>query len=146
MMDYKASSYIAYKKACDFLEVAKTLDAEEDFKLIPTVVNASFSCELFLKALLIWQRQSTTPIKKHSLVDLFGSLIQEDQDTIKANADIFDWSRFMREASEAFESWRYVHENDGFLWISIGDLIRFSEALKKHYEEKHSLKEVFDDE
>ena len=146
MLGYKASSYIAYQKACDFLDVANTLDQQEGFKVIPTVVNAAFSCELFLKALLIWKQQSAKPIRKHSLEDLFSFLDQVEQAEIKEASQIFDWTVFMQESSKAFEKWRYVHENDAFLMISIGDLIRFSEALKNCYEKKHSLKEVFEDE
>ena len=145
MLGYKVSSYIAYQKACDFLDVANTLNQQEDFKLIPTVVNAAFSCELFLKALLIWKQQSAKPIKIHPLEELFSLLDQVDQAEIKKASDIFNWSSFMQESSKAFEKWRYVHENDAFLMISIGDLIRFSKALKECYEKKHSLKEVFED-
>ena len=144
--DYKTSSYIAYCKAKDFQSVAEALNVEENFKLIPTVVNASFACELYLKALVIWQEKAEKPIRVHKLSELFEMIDAEDRDIVIKSADIFDWNTFFTEADNAFVDWRYIHENDGIKKISIGDLIRFSDALKCCYERKHKLKEVFIDE
>lgn len=142
---YKTSSYIAYCKAKDFQAVAKVLNEEDDFKLIPTVVNASFACELYLKALVIWQEKTEEPIREHKLSKLFEMLDTNDRDIVIKSANIFDWTAFITEADNAFVEWRYIHENDGFKMISIGDLLRFADALKCCYESKHKLKEVFED-
>lgn len=143
---YKTSSYIAYCKAKDFQMVAETLNEEEDFKLIPTVVNASFACELYLKALIIWQEKIEEPFRKHKFSELLEMIDSDDRNIIIKSADIFDWGRFIAESDNAFVEWRYIHENDGFKMISIGDLLRFADALKCCYESKHKLKEVFEDE
>ncbi len=137
--DYKATSNIAYLKACDFLETTKKLD-EGEFMLTPTVVNGTFSCELFLKALLILQEQDSCPIREHSLEELFNLLNQENQMTIIEKSNIFDWTGFMKEASDGFQDWRYLHEHRVCMTISIWDIIRFSEALKSCYEDR--LKEM----
>ena len=146
MVGYKLSSYIAYCKAKDFQTVAKALNNEEDFKLIPPVVNAAFTCELYLKALVIWQGRTEKPIKEHRLSKLFEMINRNDRDRIIKDARISDWATFMTEADNAFVEWRYIHENDGFKMISIEDLLRFADALKCCYESKHKKKEVFEDE
>ena len=144
--DYKTSSYIAYCKAKDFQTVAEALSEEEDFKLIPMVVNASFACELCLKAIIIWQEKTEEPLRKHKLSELLEMIDINDRDIIVKSADIFDWTTFIAESDNAFVEWRYIHENDGFKMISICDLFRFADALKSFYESKHNLKEVIEDE
>ena len=146
MVGYKVSFYIAYCKAKDFQAVAELLDAEENFKLIPTVVNAAFACELYLKALIMWQEKTSARIREHKLSELLARIDDGDRDMIVRSANIFNWAEFVNEADNAFVEWRYIHENDGFKMISISDLLRFANALKSCYESKHKLKEVFEDE
>jgi len=145
MYDYKTSSYIAYLKARDFLDVARNLDIQEDFKLVPTVINAAFSCELFLKAILIWKNESSDPIRYHSLKNLFDMLDKEEQDKIKQNANVYNWDSFIKEADRAFEEWRYIHEKDKCLEISISEVIRFAESLCLFYGTRHLKQEVLND-
>lgn len=143
--DYRTSSWLAYTRACAFLSVASELERQEDFKLVPTVVNAAFSCELYLKAHLIMQNRTSGPIKAHKLRDLFQMLDEESQKIVKSKADIFDWDHFLDEADNAFVEWRYIHEEEKLMYISISGLIRFAEALKSRYENKYIPKEVPDD-
>ena len=143
---YKTSSWMAYIRGRDFLAVASELEQQEDFKLIPTVVNAAFACELLLKAHLIWQRASNEPMKEHKLKTLFGMLDTEVQEIIKQNSDILRWDEFLVEADNAFVEWRYLHEEDKVMRISVTALVRFAENLLKQYEGTHNLKEVLEDE
>lgn len=86
--------------------------------IIPTIVLKAFSCELFLKSLVI-----TGKIKKdHELDKLFNNLSQNDKDSIKervVNAmknsqGTYDENNFntdLNNIANAFVDWRYFYEN-----------------------------------
>lgn len=131
---YEKSSWLAYVRACDFLAVASELDNQEDLKLSPLVVNAAFACELFLKALLIWKYKKK--ISGHKLKELFQQLDDETKIEIQQEVDILDWDFFLDEANQAFIKWRYLHEKDEAVRISVSELTGFAEGLKKIYARK----------
>ena len=76
--------------------------------------------------------------KSHRFDVLFSMLHQGTQEKIRVDSSIIDWDRFMRVSSNAFVEWRYLHENDEVMAISISDMQRFFIALKMHYEESVS--------
>ncbi len=76
-----------YSAGCQFLEVARRCFSDKEGNIIkdctliqltaPTVVNGAFACELFIKAMLIWEKTSFK--KVHYLDDLFLKLSDETQ-------------------------------------------------------------------
>lgn len=103
----------AVLKADDF--VGKQMIAQN---IIPAIVLKAFSCELFMKSLVV-----TGNIKKiHKLDELFNNLSQNDKDVIKervVNAMInklgtYDENSFntdLDNVANAFVDWRYFYEN-----------------------------------
>ena len=85
------------------------------------------------------EKKHPVVFKEHKLDSLFSMLCQHTQEQIRMDSSIFDWDVFMRESSNAFVEWRYLHEKDEIKAISISDLQRLFCALKKHYEETYPL-------
>lgn len=130
-VDIRTSSYLTYIRACDFLAVASELNVQEDLKLIPLVVNTAFACELFLKALLMWENKK--PKKVHKIRELFQKLEDETRVAIQREADVLDWNFFLDEVNDAFQEWRYLSERDEALGINVAELIGFAKSLEKVY-------------
>ena len=137
--NYLTKSYFAYIRGVDFANAVEALEKSDQHFFAPPVVNAAFSCELLLKAIIIAETQREECIKKHRLNELFTMMLPNTQDTIKTKANIYDWDSFMREANNAFVEWRYMHEEYKDLLISIFDLQRFIYALKLYYEETYHI-------
>lgn len=137
--NYETQSYLAYVRAVEFENAVDVMEQSSVHLLIPEIVNAAFSCELILKATIIMEMGKQVNFRSHRLDMLFSMLSQETQEKIRADSSIFDWDRFMHVSSNAFVEWRYLHEKDGVMAISISDMQRFFYALKKHYEESYPL-------
>ena len=81
-----------FHHACTFVECANLAlnklqhdTAPIGFYSIPSVVNYSFACEVFLKAILVWYE---VPLRKqHKLLQLYKATPQSVQDLIK-NKDL----------------------------------------------------------
>ena len=136
---YKTQSYLAYARAVDFSNAVAVMERSSVHLMIPQIVNAAFGCELILKATVIMEKKHPGVFKEHKLDSLFSMLCQHTQEQIRMDSSIFDWDGFMRESSNAFVEWRYLHEKDEIKAISISDLQRLFCALKKHYEETYPL-------
>ena len=136
---YKTQSYLAYARAVDFSNAVAVMERSSVHLMIPQIVNAAFGCELILKATVIMEKKHPVVFKEHKLDALFSMLCQHTQEQIRMDSSIFDWDVFMRESSNAFVEWRYLHEKDEIKAISISDLQRLFCALKKHYEETYPL-------
>ena len=125
--DYKISSYLAFKHAQDFRKSAALLNDNKITK--PIMVNIAFSCELYMKALLMWSNKKQEVISAHKLDELFEMFDPELQKKIKNDSGIKCWDRFLKESSDAFCSWRYYYEKDNVMFGHIGYLFSFAEAL-----------------
>lgn len=104
----------AYEIANQFLLFGKSSVSETDIEyngwttpfLIPTVVNISFSCELFLKVLLSIHQITS---KKHDLLSLYRELPKNLQNEIMAqNSSTF--FEDLKSISDLFIRWRYLYE------------------------------------
>lgn len=79
-----------YNAGLQFHEAAKRCFSDESGAVIkngqliqlpaPTVVNGAFACEMFLKALLLWENKPLA--KKHALNELFDMLSPATRDGI----------------------------------------------------------------
>ena len=137
--NYETKSYLAYARGVEFAKAAEILDESDSHVMIPQIVNAAFSCELLLKAVIIAEQKREERFREHKLSELFAMMNAETQATIKHNARIDDWDCFMNESSNAFVEWRYLHEEDKVMMISISELLRLFSALKQHYEKIYPL-------
>ena len=137
--NYETKSYLAYARGVEFAKAAEILEESDSHIMIPQIVNAAFSCELLLKAVIIAEQKREERFREHKLSELFSMMNTETQATIKCNAKIYDWDRFMEESSNAFVEWRYLHEEDKVMMISISDLLRLFSSLKQHYEITYPL-------
>lgn len=138
--DYQLSSYLAFRHAQDFKKSAELLDDNRITK--PVMVNIAFSCELYMKALLMWTNKTQDVIDKHKLDELFYQLSHSWREKIKKSLDVQNWECFWKDSADAFCAWRYYYEKDNVMFGHVGILFAFAEILDKICEETISLKEV----
>lgn len=83
-----------------------------EFPVVPGIVNAAFSIELGLKAIVRSEKGEDTVIGGHRLANLFKSISAETQDLLIAESgftrEVFQTS--LESISNAFADWRYVFE------------------------------------
>lgn len=131
-----------FRYACDFLycaDLCRTAWRKGDevtrLRIAPEAVNFAFSCELFLKTLLLFNE---IPYKrKHKLEELFNELPKKYQLKIQEQCllkyggekDPFGLS-FLSNVSDAFEKWRYCYEYDS-LRLEIGFLQVLAKVLRE---------------
>ena len=137
--EYWLYSYLAFKQAQDFRKSAELLDDNKLTK--PVMVNIAFSCELYMKALLMWCSKCRKIIGEHKLNALFGMLEMPLQDKIKRESKIECWDDFLKDSADAFRDWRYYYEKDNVMFGYIGDLFVFAEVLDNICSEKISIGE-----
>lgn len=108
---------ICIEEAGAFLEVSQTINKNcgsiiLDSMIYPLVVNAAFSCELSLKALLMIQDKSEIT-KGHKLAELFSKLEDQYQSKIESTAStelIIPLEDALNEFNDTFLEWRYAFE------------------------------------
>lgn len=131
--DYK----VCIDEATAFLDVAKSCahDIGEllSGKLYPFAVNASFSCELFIKAIMI-KRSPTNEIQyEHNLKKLFKLLDEGDKQAIEASYSAKcnkPLDNLLTESGNAFVEWRYALEKG--VSINADAIIAFADALQEY--------------
>jgi len=94
--------------------------------LVPFIVNASFSIELYLKTLHAIEGRSE---KGHSLVKLYGKLEDGTKSIIKSSAsdvskyydqeEVGEFEKYIQNLDRAFEQWRYAYETKKLSYIGI---------------------------
>ena len=81
-----------------------------EWLLVPMIVNRTLSCELFIKAILLYHGKASSG---HDLCALWDQLPQEVQSKIKQVCHYNQDSIFVNKLAEialAFKEWRYVYE------------------------------------
>lgn len=147
-----------YYTACKFSDCAdfciREQEEKETFQYLyddPAIVNAAFSCEVFLKLLLRLEQIDCQ--KSHNLKQLFEKLPPEIMETVKYQTiqkygswkDL--WGRdILSQVSDAFEKWRYIYEIDrtksGSIHFDIDFPLAFRDALRVVCEKKLGMKEM----
>lgn len=124
---------VCISEANAFLKVAEKLKEDiGDFltgEMYPCVVNLSFACELYLKAMIFWD--SGTILKKHKLDEVFFILPETIRSQIElsyARGNDGDLNKLLQECSNAFIDWRYAYEDR--VTINITGLFTFASVLK----------------
>ena len=137
-----------FRHACTFVECANLAlnklqhdTAPIGFYSIPSVVNYSFACEVFLKAILVWYE--VPPRKQHELLELYQATPQSVQDSIKnitQNNYAGQWTNvwgieYLEQLSNSFAKCRYLYEHNfsqqGSVHIEVGFLVAFCKALRE---------------
>ena len=128
--------------ACAFLDCVEHYDrAPQDamhratWCSTPKIVNTAFACEIFLKALLVFNNISYR--HAHNLEELHNLLPLEYQQYIEQGfvakrgkaTDVFGFP-YVRMVSKAFNDWRYSFEHTR-LSIDISILRTFCETLRE---------------
>lgn len=138
--DYKLTAFLTYRHAQDFRKSAEFLHDNISTRVV--MVNISFACELYMKALLIWNSKCDSIIREHLLNELFEKLDKNTQMQIKTESGIKNWDEFITHSSDAFRDWRYYYEKDNIMFGDIGGLFAFAESLDKICKDTIPLKEV----
>lgn len=130
----KGDFKICLEEANEFLEVAEWCNNSTRISSIySSVVNASFSCELYIKALMIYKSSNNEFSIGHNIENLFNLLEVSDKTAIenlylkKTNKSL---SKLLIEIDDAFVKWRYAFENG--VSINITECLLFAETLKKY--------------
>ena len=136
-----------FRTGCNFSDCADLCLKEQNHApesnlayITPAIVNAAFSCEVFLKLLL--QHEGKDIHKIHKLNDLYAKLSEDIQMELKEKtilrygkwSDI--WGRtYLEQIANAFVEWRYSYEHDwtksASMQIEVGFLIAFKNSLKE---------------
>lgn len=106
----------------------------------PCVVNASFTCELYLKFIMMQESVNSSFVTGHDLHMLFSyisenakaQISQEYTCNIKGTLD-----DFLSEERFDFEKWRYAFEEGSNNVTKIYSLMTFMRVLKRYVDEKY---------
>lgn len=138
-LGYGVSAHLAYWHAQGFKDAADAIYEKEIYK--PVIVNLAFSCELYMKSLLMLQRKCQIVVEGHKLKDLFENLEEPIKQRILREININNWKDFIQDSSDAFEAWRYYYEEDKAMRIGhIPELFRLADTLDRICAEKFSIK------
>lgn len=140
-----------FKHACSFLDCAVFCEREPKFirsafsYMDASIVNSAFSCEVFIKSLLIFNGMDINDIRGHKLEKLWKELREQDleitQNIEQIMKDIFgnktlEFENMLKNISNAFEYWRYIYEHkEGTIHLMFLRALR--DALKETCCEKY---------
>ena len=143
----KMDAFEMFRTGCNFSDCVDLCLKEHDSApesnlayITPAIVNAAFSCEVFLKLLL--QHEGKDIHKIHKLNDLYAKLSEDIQMELKEKTILRygKWSDiggrpYLEQISNAFVEWRYSYEHDwtksASMQIEVGFLIAFKNSLKE---------------
>ncbi|WP_370814283.1 hypothetical protein [Butyricicoccus pullicaecorum] len=133
------------RQAKQFLGVAKYCNEQNQNSscalIFPLFVNASLSCELFLKAIMILESTDSSFWRGHDLNELFKKISVDAQNKINSNYENkklhISLQDLLDRYGNNFIKWRYCFEN-GSEGNSFG-IIGFSESLEEYIEEISNL-------
>ena len=102
-----------HQVACDIFPDDWLDNDNDDYHwFVPYVVNASFACELYLKALLF--NEDNGPTQGHDLSKLYESLSEEVKNKVLKNPCFKGDNEFLKKLEDAkslFCDWRYCFEH-----------------------------------
>lgn len=128
---------VAINEATAFLDIAKSCtDDVGEFllgKMYPFAVNASLSCELFIKAIMIKNSPISEFERGHDLKKLYSALESNERSAIESLYNkkcIKPLCELLDESGNAFIEWRYALEKG--VSICVDGIIAFAEALQEY--------------
>ncbi len=118
-----------FEHVCAFVDCAQSCEIEPNNIELRTrshtvagIVNSAFSCEIFIKTLLVYNGKDFHDVHGHELKGLWEDYKALDERTAadieerikeyfqSSDENIFD--NLLAESSDAFEYWRYIYEKD----------------------------------
>lgn len=144
--DYKQLAERFYKLAQTYMEflvrnAPNVIDCTE-----PLITNAAFTCELYLKSLLLREKVNFYTIKKpenkHDLYDLYHHLSKPMRDKLKSihpctNEKKENFEQALKECGKAFEVLRYCCEY-GAMVANVQFLVELAGSLAEiSYDKTH---------
>lgn len=114
MTESDKNDLINMKNSADgFRLVSEKLDVLDTKEVFPKIVNASFSCELYIKIIL--KILNTSFNRNHKLKDLFELLPIDLQDDVRKKYNSIpnrnlNFDEELSRSTEAFVNWRYIYE------------------------------------
>lgn len=122
-IDQKIAAEDAFLLACSFRDVARLCagkypsgDIVTRKYIIPEIVNIAFSCEVFIKSMLICEKAKYG--KNHKLHELFKLLSLSVQDEVvtgvtqKLGIEAGSFDELLKQNGSCFYEWRYYYELD----------------------------------
>ena len=109
--------------------------------MYPFTVNVAFSCELYMKAIMIYNSTDGTIARGHKLDELFNNLPDDAKTKIETSFNKklkCDLSSFLSEISTAFVEWRYAFE--GGVNINVTGILAFATALEEYVDTIREIK------
>lgn len=110
----------------------------------PVLFNYAFTCELYLKAIMMSRSQNSEFDTGHNLKSLFDKLNQDDQSAIRANyensirdenGEVRFWSKGfdtdIDELKNVFNEWRYAFEQHD-LCVQASCLTFLAKSIREH--------------
>ncbi len=127
----------SFLKAADRCLSSCKVEAGIEMLTVPGTVCASFSCELFLKYILL--KENGEAATGHKLLDLFQKCSAEVQAIlIRRRSDILE---ILERNNSHFVDARYHHENNGFSFRQ-QELLQTAEIFSKFVRERYSEKDA----
>lgn len=132
-----------FSVACSFADTATRAAGGQSLSqmgwmrqnIIPEIVNRAFSCEVFLKSLLVY---SCTEFKSEHILQKLWNLLPDSlresiEEEIFKRIELIDdvsFDSLMQNISNAFAEWRYIYEVNAKS-INIGFLLVLSDSLRE---------------
>ena len=133
-----------FEHGCAFIDCARNCEIEPnniEYRMhshtVSGIVNSAFSCEIFLKTLLVFN--SKKPYG-HELKVLWNDFKKSDRETaLLIEKGLQNWfnskndnlfNELLNESSDAFEYWRYIYEKQNAK-ININFLIGLRTVLRE---------------
>ncbi len=135
---------VCVNEADAFLETAKWCERDiESFitgGMYPCIVNAVFSCELYMKAIMICNSVDKKFEKGHELEKLFSLLPLTTQTEIEKTfnkENTIELKQFLKKINLAFEEWRYAFENG--VQINETALLSLANILHRYVKDNRNI-------
>ena len=122
-----ASSFFMAAERC--LEKRLLSTGEFHMPIVPAIVCAAFSTELFLKSILL---KEGIAAKGHELLKLHNKLSESSRNYLAAETSLteHDLRQNVGSISSTFVDWRYIYEKQ-YAKVNSEFLLKYCEVLKK---------------
>lgn len=101
--------------------------------LYPLVVNCAFACELYMKAIIIYNSENNATRSYHNLNQLFNDLpssVQKELGNEYKQILNEELGTLLGESGDSFVNWRYAYEKG--CGVNITGIMKFAEILKEY--------------
>ena len=141
MEEWEKQFLVCIEEAKQFTKVANSInqfDVDEMLNggMYSFAVNISLACELFLKAIKIYETKGRSYKRNHNLHKLYNDISKQAKEEINQEFyesdenNLYNLREFLKREGNSFLKWRYAFENGCEISVSIFTL--FSRVLEKY--------------